>query len=120
MANSFYWYSAIWWFDIPMHILGGVFLASCVGALFFNKLRFLSNYEIIVTLLLFVLIIGIGWEAFEYVVQAFIKESSQIVNLSDSIKDILMDIIGGTVAAFFVLQSIKRYNKHHVREKFGK
>ncbi|MDQ5930921.1 MAG: hypothetical protein QG674_85, partial [Patescibacteria group bacterium] len=43
----FYWYSAIWWFDIPMHILGGAFLALLLGAIFFKKLISLSKKEII-------------------------------------------------------------------------
>lgn len=113
VAHNFYWYSAMWWFDIPMHILGGMFLAICAGALFFKKLRTLSRLEIIVTMLLFVFIIGVGWELFEYGVQTFIKGSPELANISDSIKDILMDIIGGVVASFFVLRSIKRYNKRH-------
>lgn len=40
VASSFYWYSAMWWFDIPMHILGGLFLALIFGATFFQK-----NYQ---------------------------------------------------------------------------
>ena len=103
----------MWWFDIPMHVLGGMFLALCAGALFFNKLRRLSRSETVVTALLFVLVIGIGWELFEYVVQIFIKGSPELANIPDSIKDILMDIIGGGVASVFVLRSIKRYNKRH-------
>ena len=113
IAHFLYWYSAMRWFDIPMHILGGMFLALLAGALFFNSLISLSRLQIIVTTLLFVLVVGLGWEAFEYVVQAFIKDSSQVVNIPDSIKDILMDIVGGVIASLFVLRSIKRYNKAH-------
>lgn len=113
LANSFYWYSAIWWFDIPMHILGGVFLALICGAIFFSKLSHLSTFKTIVTTLLFVLILGIGWEFFEYLVQAIIK-GPQLANVGDSIKDVLMDIIGGNIGYIFVLRQIKRYNRAHV------
>jgi hypothetical protein len=68
-----------------------------------------------VTVLLFVLIVGIGWEFFEYGVQNLIKGSPQLANIPDSIKDVLMDIIGGKIASFFVLRVIKRYNRTHAR-----
>lgn len=111
-ANYFYWYSAMWWFDIPMHIMGGMFLGLFGGALFFKKLRDLSNKEALVTILLFVLIIGLGWEVFEYIVQTIIK-GQQLANIPDSIKDMVMDLLGGLLTSFFVLRSIKRYNKAH-------
>lgn len=111
-ANYFYWYSAMWWFDIPMHIMGGMFLSLFGGALFFRKLRDLSNKEALVTILLFALIIGLGWEVFEYIVQTIIK-GQQLANIPDSIKDMVMDLLGGLFTSFFVLRSIKRYNKAH-------
>jgi len=112
LANMFYWYSAIWWFDIPMHILGGAFLALLLGAIFFKKLISLNKKEIIITVLLGVVIVGAGWEVFEYVVQHLIK-GLPLANFPDSIKDMLMDIIGGFLASFFVLRAIKRYNIAH-------
>jgi hypothetical protein len=114
LANAFYWYSAMWWFDIPMHIMGGMFLALSAGALFFKKLLPLSLKERLVVVLLFVLVMGIGWEIFEYLVQALIK-GIQLANIPDSIKDIFMDLFGGTLASFFVLRRLKMYNKGHVK-----
>jgi hypothetical protein len=114
MANAFYWYSAMWWFDIPMHIMGGMFLALSAGALFFKKLLPLHFKEVIVVILLFVLIIGLGWEIFEYLVQTIIK-GAQLANFPDSVKDMLMDLLGGILASIFVLRRLKRYNKAHAR-----
>lgn len=111
-ANYFYWYSAMWWFDIPMHIMGGMFLGLLAGALFFNKICVLSKKESLVTILLFVLIVGLGWEVFEYIVQAFIKDAP-LASIPDSIKDMVMDLLGGVFTSFFVLRAIKRYNKAH-------
>jgi hypothetical protein len=112
LANMFYWYSAMWWFDIPMHILGGAFLALLLGAIFFKKLISLNKKEITITILLGVVIVGAGWEVFEYVVQHMIK-GLPLANFPDSIKDMLMDIIGGFLASFFVLKAVKRYNTSH-------
>lgn len=114
LANTFYWYSAIWWFDIPMHILGGMFLALTAGALFFKTLLPLSFKERMVIILLFVLIVGLGWELFEYFVQNFIK-GDQLVSFPDSVKDMMMDLFGGVVASYFVFRRLKRYNKAHAK-----
>ncbi len=114
LANMFYWYSAIWWFDIPMHILGGVFLALTAGALFFKVLLPLTFKERMVIILLFVFIAGLGWELFEYFVQNFIK-GDQLASFPDSVKDMMMDLFGGIVASYFVLKALKRYNRAHAR-----
>lgn len=112
LANAFYWYSAMWWFDIPMHIVGGLFLGVATGAVFFARLRTLSLHDILVTILLMVLIVGAGWEFFEYGVQFFIK-GARLAHIPDSIKDIFMDMVGGAIASLFVLRAIKRYNTAH-------
>lgn len=114
LANAFHWYSAMWWFDIPMHIMGGIFLGLSFGSLFFKKLLLLTNFEAFVAILLFVLIVGLGWEFFEYFVQSIIKGSPQLANIPDSAKDMIMDLVGGTLASAFVLRALKRYNKAHV------
>ncbi|MBP6857967.1 MAG: hypothetical protein KBC11_02115 [Candidatus Pacebacteria bacterium] len=102
----------MWWFDIPMHILGGLFLALIFGATFFKKIINFSKKEQLVVILLFVLIVGIGWEVFEYGVQFLIK-GKELANLPDSIKDLLMDLLGGVIGFYFVLLSIRRYNRVH-------
>jgi hypothetical protein len=113
LANMFHWYSAMWWFDIPMHIMGGMFLALAISAAVFKKILPLSVGEALVTVMLFVLIAGIGWEFFEYFVQNIIKGSPQLANIPDSAKDMIMDLVGGLIASTFVLRRLKRYNKAH-------
>lgn len=112
LANAFYWYSAMWWFDIPMHILGGFFLAFIVGGFFFNKFKQLHKGEIWIVLLLAVVVLGFGWELFEYLVQYFIK-GVDLANIPDSIKDMLMDFIGAVLGIPFVLRALSLYNKAH-------
>jgi hypothetical protein len=115
VAHVLYWYSAMWWFDIPMHILGGMFLALLAGALFFKQMVSLSAREQLVTILLFVLIVGLGWELYEYVVQAFVKDVV-IAGIPDSIKDMVMDLLGGLITSVFVLRTVKRYNTAHAKQ----
>ena len=114
LANAFYWYSAIWWFDIPMHIFGGFFLSFLVGSFFFQKLSVLRKREVTISVLLMVLLLGFGWEIFEYTVQYLIK-GAQLANIPDSVKDMLMDLIGGLCAVPFVLRALSLYNRAHVK-----
>jgi hypothetical protein len=37
LASKFYWYFSIWWFDMPMHFVGGVFISLAVLWLYFFK-----------------------------------------------------------------------------------
>jgi hypothetical protein len=117
LANKFYWYSAMWYFDIPMHIMGGIFLGLLFGALFFKKLLLLDTRDSLVVVLLGVLIVGLGWEFFEYIVQALSRGGLQIANIPDSIKDMVMDMTGGGLASIFVLRTLKRYNRQHANGK---
>jgi hypothetical protein len=107
----------MWYFDIPMHIMGGMFLGLLFGALFFKKLLFLDTRDSLVIILLCVFIVGLGWEFFEYGVQYFLKGGLQLARIPDSIKDMFMDILGGGFSSIFVLKAVKRYNRQHANGK---
>ena len=109
-ATMFYWYVSIPWYDMMMHTLGGIFLGVFTAAIFTRHIKEMNRFEIIVTILLMVLIIGLGWEYFEYAVQYFIKGSARLADVADSVSDICCDMIGGVVGALFVLKSKTRYN----------
>ncbi len=110
LANKFYWYVAIPWFDMLMHFLGGVFLALATGA-FFAKL-FLGKpfLHILPALLASVLLFGTLWEAFEYSVQSIIT-FAHLASIPDSFSDIIFDLLGGFVGTLFVYRAAKRYNR---------
>ena len=85
------YFLTIWWWDIPMHILGGAWVA-CASAYFtFGRVR--------MTLLLCILAafsVGVLWELFEYIVH--IGGSVFMSYAADTAKDVLDDCIGGAVA----------------------
>ena len=110
-ANTFYWYVSISWYDMMMHTLGGVFLAVFAAAFFNRFIIRLPRYEVIIILLLTVLIIGLGWEFFEYTVQYIVKGSARLANIPDSVSDIVCDMVGGILGVCFVLNQKKRYNR---------
>lgn len=80
--------------DIFMHILGG-FMAGLWALVF---LRWLGKEENWLNVTLTVIIIGLGWEGLEifYKVADF-----DLHYLLDSIKDMIDDVIGGTLSMYF-------------------
>ena len=88
LAMKFYWYSSIWYFDMPMHFLGGVWLG--LALLWFLKIKEIS-LMLIFKMILGVLIIGVLWEIFEIILNNYTTQSP--FNSLDTISDIFFDVI---------------------------
>lgn len=101
------WYETYPWFDILMHCLGGLF-SIFFGTSLFYRLR--QGIPPVVFLVLFVVVVGVWWEVFEYGWQALVKEVVLATPL-DSIGDLAADMGGGIIGIFFVQQAKKRYNR---------
>lgn len=95
--NFFYW--KFWWYDLMMHFLGGTVL----GSVFFWTVQFefsgtLKNkLSTFASVFLFVLAVGLLWEVFEYSI-GIDREYSRIFWEFDSLQDLCMDVLGGSVA----------------------
>jgi len=94
-AIDLYWYWSFWWMDIMMHFLGGLLIgliALLVSAHYKIQIRrmFLATLGV-------VLIVGIGWEIFEYVSGIFILEDP----FPDTFYDLVMDTVGGIAAYLY-------------------
>lgn len=85
-ALQYYWYWTYWWLDIAMHVAGGVVLGLLVAI--YGSQRF-------VLVLGGVLIIGIAWEVFEFVLGLSVTEPNFV---SDTVVDLVMDLLGGSLA----------------------
>jgi len=90
--QSLYW--RLWWFDIPMHILGGVWAGLCAAWLTARREEGFS----LLWCLVFTLAIGIGWELFEY--SEGIAFPRYFSYPADTIKDLVMDLVGGALGWF--------------------
>ncbi len=100
VANKFFWYSSIWYFDMIMHTLGGFWVGLMSFYIFsIQRVSLKLTYKI----LLYVLFIGVGWEVFEALVNNVIAQNS--FNYLDTISDIFFDLSGGAMA---ILYSLKR------------
>ncbi len=101
LASMFYWYSSIWWFDMPMHFLGGLWL-GLIFIWFFKQTEI--NIKLIFKIILGVFLIGFLWEIFEIIVNNLTLKDT--FNTLDTISDLCFDIAGGAFAIwrFYFLQ----------------
>ncbi len=95
-AMQFKWYWFFWWFDILTHFVGGVVVA--LGLLFWyikygSVKRSITKKEVFVISTLGVLVVGVLWELFEFLVGGSNFAESGFT--ADSISDLFTDIAGG-------------------------
>jgi len=101
LALEFYWYSSIWYLDMPMHFLGGFWLGLIlILFLRIEEISFKSILKIIIGVLLF----GFLWEIFEIVINKTITEN--FFNILDTISDIFFDFAGGLFAILYFSRQI--------------
>jgi len=99
VAMKFYWYSSLWWLDMPVHFLGGFWLALASIWLFsLADKSFRSIFKIISL----VLLVGIFWEIFEIMVNESISRNP--FNILDTVSDLTFDLAGGLSAIFYFLK----------------
>lgn len=115
------YYYDIWWFDIPMHILGGLL----VGFLLFYfieknqelKQIFLKSkintFTFSILTLGFIVLVGLFWEYYEFITDVLILKKYPYnlepgYILFDTLLDFLNDMIGGLIALFIYLKVIKK------------
>ena len=92
-------------FDVPMHFLGGFFVAlvALLLDLWRQKISFLRSLSPVFSAIILVLIVGILWECYELLFNITFF-SDGIVYVFDTTKDLLMDIIGGLFGAWYALR----------------
>ena len=104
IAMKFYLYYSIWWFDMPMHFLGGVFL-SFLALWFYRKWHILENsFSSFLFTLLFVAIIGSSWELFEFGMADLFHFNIQ--PFFDTMSDLSLDLVGGIFGTIYYLKKI--------------
>lgn len=97
LANKFYWYVSISYFDMIMHALGGFWLALAIIFVFkienFNKKNLLK-------ILFWVLIVGGLWELFEFGVREIVWKNPLDTPI-DTLSDLVCDLFGGFMATIY-------------------
>ncbi len=101
LAMEFHWYSSVWYFDMSMHFLGGLWLGLVSIHLFSLEN---TSFHSILKIFFMVLFIGIGWEIFEILIDKFITQNP--FNFADTISDLFFDFIGGFFALLYFFKKI--------------
>lgn len=91
-----HFFLTIFWYDIPMHILGGLWAALAGGWL----LSFLGSRANLWQCIAIAFVVGVAWEIFEYALG--IGGSVFMSYPIDTAKDLFDDCIGGAIAAYVI------------------
>ena len=109
LALKFYWYYSIWYSDMIMHFLGGLWIGLAVIYLDPpHKPSFLSVFRVT----MFVLLLGVGWEVYELFAYNDIVHVS--FNLLDTLSDIFFDLAGGLAAILYFFGKIMDVSQNTV------
>src|SRR3989344_3927330 len=107
VANFFYLYWTVWWFDNISHFLGGL----SMGLLWFwafNKLfRFVAESSfknILFIVLVLVLAVGVGWEIFEYIFD-IANPTGFETYWQDTAYDLIADTFGAVSASLLIFKN---------------
>lgn len=108
LADKYFWYWQIRWFDIPMHFLGGVWLAGMAfWWYYFNKKTTnISFSSILATCLVAALGVGLVWEIYEAIVG--LLTVGHINAMFDTTKDLFFDTLGGIVVAVWGFRKLNK------------
>ncbi len=97
-------YEKYWWWDVLLHFLGGLWVGLS-GFWFIYKSHFLpvprkTTVNFFMVILLPVLLVGIGWEIFEYMFGLTFVLPGESYRI-DTISDIGMDIVGSLIVYLY-------------------
>lgn len=108
LAYKYYWYWRHVWADVPMHFLGGLAFGSLA-------VWFAGGRRIFWPLLGVLLLVGIGWELFEFKFSHFLPYKVVFKTLpiwergaADTFSDILFDVLGGLLAFSWLGRSLNK------------
>jgi hypothetical protein len=100
LADKFYWYNSIWYLDMIMHFLGGLW----VGLFFIYIYYYRASKNLVFKIIFSVLLVGISWEIFEFITFNMIGRTP--FDYLDTLADIFFDLSGGLLAILYLFKKI--------------
>ena len=104
VALYLFLYWRFWWFDIPMHGLGGAVVALGLFTAYDFRLFKNKSFLKVHYVLAFVIFIALLWEVYEILIGVPIEREGFVL---DTITDLLMGFLGGYVG-YIVGNSIRK------------
>ncbi len=109
VATEYFFYWRFWWYDIMMHFLGGAVVGGLAAWLVIRLMPHISTRRLLGIVLSAVIVVGVGWEVFEYIVGIYANEQSTI---GDTTLDIIMDTVGAFCAYAAISGLVAQVNTH--------
>ena len=109
--SSLGFYYIYWWFDIPMHFLGGfsIGITSSFLLSLFQKKQYLGKINFLLGIIFVVSMVSltaVGWEFFEFLMSNLYHLNLQ-PSLNDTLADLFFGIFGGIIAGLIFSNKIK-------------
>jgi len=102
IAMHLFLYWSVSWFDIPMHLFGGVIVA--LGFFTLRDLNMFPNSWLKPLPVVFlVFVVAVCWEVFEVVFGI----ANQVDYPLDTVSDLVFGVVGG-IAGFFIGNSVRK------------
>ena len=110
LANHYFWYWTMRWFDAPMHFAGGIWLAGMMIWLRFFSGRMETISKSLKAFIVWgvgaAFLAGLAWEVYEGVVSLITRGHLNAV--PDTFSDLSFDILGGLVVAVGLWMAVNR------------
>lgn len=101
----FRWNYSLWWYDLFLHFLGGVWVATAAHKFIISRIK-PSGLIGPVLLVALVALIGVSWEIYEFTIDELFFEERALWRAqegnTDTMTDLIMDLVGGAVVAFYL------------------
>lgn len=106
------WYLNYWWFDVILHFLGGFFIAMFLTAYLKEHIPGQAGLKSALIIIGATMFIGVMWEFAEYIANQTLIEPFYryfgvrayfMGDLSDTVNDLTMDILGAGLFAWLHL-----------------
>ena len=111
IASFFDWYDLVWWFDMPMHFLGGVAVFYLSAVVWAPALKYVPAWRFIYESIITALLLGVLWEALELFL--YIHLGTPRFILLDSCSDMFFDLAGACFAGFATVSLLRVYKDSH-------
>ncbi len=111
-AVHLYWYWTIWWFDIFMHVLGGLMAGLLVAAFF----KIETRSKLFLLTLFGALVIGVIWEIYEYKIGMTFTVSGSGNYIWDTTSDMLADFVGGLLSYLVQIGEVCKLEEMKAKE----
>jgi len=100
IAIMFVLYWMVWWTDLLMHFLGGLWIAFLTAWVIVVLKKSVSIRQISTILVASVLVVGVSWEVFEVLTHS--TGTTNATFWSDTVSDLCMDVLGALTAIFII------------------